>query len=247
VKEEPKLWREAVKGAVSVYRYYIDWAMKAFDVTTGEGIKRISQEVAPVLAKIENTVERAYYVKMLAGKLGVTEAVVEEEVRRVGVGQVASVEKEGGESLGKRRDRRELLERYVVSLLVHTRRGFGERLGSLEAEWFVNGYVKKVVERLRGKYLNAERVDLTKVRSGLPAEMLGLLQELYMEDQGLFDMSEEAMEMLWRRSMEGLKEMYLKERLGGVSRLMSSEEVSVEETKTLRDEYRKLMGQLKRN
>jgi len=82
VKQDPSLWRDAVKKTLSIYAFLIEQALRVHDASTGEGKRQVMQEVGPVLAEMTHAVEQDFYIKMLAQKLSVREELVREDIRR---------------------------------------------------------------------------------------------------------------------------------------------------------------------
>jgi len=82
-KSDPKAWREAVKGAVNIYDFFLNVALRINDKTTIDGQKKISAEILPIYAKIENKIEQDHFLKKLADTLGMAKTVIESEMERV--------------------------------------------------------------------------------------------------------------------------------------------------------------------
>lgn len=82
VKQDPSLWRDAVKKTLSIYAFLIEQALRVHDASTGEGKRKVMEEVGPVLGEMTHAVEQDFYIKMLAQKLSVREELVREDVRR---------------------------------------------------------------------------------------------------------------------------------------------------------------------
>lgn len=82
VKQDPGLWRDAVKHTLSVYAFLIDQAIKAHGIGSGEAKRKVLEEVGLVLAEMSHAVEQDFYIKQLAEKLNVREDLVREDVRR---------------------------------------------------------------------------------------------------------------------------------------------------------------------
>ena len=82
VKQDPSLWRDAVKKTLSIYAFLIEQALRVHDASTGEGKRKVMEEVGPVLGEMTHAVEQDFYIKMLAEKLSVREELVREDIRR---------------------------------------------------------------------------------------------------------------------------------------------------------------------
>ena len=118
-REDPVAFKKAIKHAVPIYDYFITSACSRFDSTVSYGKKKITEEVVPILAKIENPIVSGHYVRVLAKKLDVSEEMVQESLNRVQkTGRVTPVdvrpELPGQETL----TRQERIELYLLALLV---------------------------------------------------------------------------------------------------------------------------------
>jgi len=87
-------WQALVKNSVSIYDFYLASAIKKWGADSGTGKRNISQDLAPIWAKISNQVEKAHYTAKLAKALRVSELVVAREIERVGEGLEVDVTRE---------------------------------------------------------------------------------------------------------------------------------------------------------
>ncbi|MHB8927896.1 MAG: DNA primase [Bacillota bacterium] len=78
----PEAFREAAAKALPLVDYRFALAMKAGDPATVEGKVGIAATMAPVLAGLDNAVEREAYIQELATKLGLTVEALRTEVRK---------------------------------------------------------------------------------------------------------------------------------------------------------------------
>lgn len=179
--ENSKKWREQVKGAVSYYDFLVDSAISQNDPKSGEGARKITEEVVPALAGISNSVVRAHYVKSLAKRLGVPEESVYEEIERLEKkkklsllkGQVKEIEESGV-------PRRERVEEYILSLVLQFHEELEGEIKKLEIVWFSNPAIVKVVEEVIG--WGDGKFSIKKLGKKLPAELQELLDRTYLRD-----------------------------------------------------------------
>ncbi|MBI2007350.1 MAG: DNA primase [Candidatus Blackburnbacteria bacterium] len=81
-QKDPSAWQKAVEAAVGVYDFWLESVFRRFDAMSAEGKGRISKSLAPVLAKIEDEIVRAHYIKQTAQRLGVPEEAVFSQVAK---------------------------------------------------------------------------------------------------------------------------------------------------------------------
>lgn len=184
-QDNPKRWRQLVEKATSVYDFYITSARKRFDISSGLGKKQISEELIPILSKISNVVEQAHYIKKLARLLDVSDEAVIDEVARCerlvssGLGQrgalrVASVSEE------EKKDRREVLEEYLLSLILQGGRLAVSALEDFTVDDLNQPAVRRIVKRiLKG---GGEDFKADSLIASLPAELCPLAQTAFLRD-----------------------------------------------------------------
>ena len=83
ILEAPIKWQEVLEKAKSIMDYYFDSAFLKNDKTKPEGKKEIAKIILPIIKRLQNKIEQAHWVSKLAGKLGVTDAVILEELEKV--------------------------------------------------------------------------------------------------------------------------------------------------------------------
>jgi DNA primase len=113
-QKDPKFYREKLKQAIPFYEYLIDSALKRHGLETPEGKRKISDEIVPTLAKIENESIKDHYVRMLSGKLGVSEEAILNQIKKASLG--ISTTKPTAGLTKPVRPRRDLLEEYLLAL-----------------------------------------------------------------------------------------------------------------------------------
>jgi DNA primase len=239
VMADPKHWRDLIKNSVSVYRYYIDWATSQFDISSGTGIKKVSQAVAPILAKIENSVERAYYVRLLSEKLSVREDVIEEEIYKARA-KIQTDSKQESKPAPEKRDRKERLERYLISIMLHQKSKLNQNLNSIDPNIFSHTYTQRLVKALKDLAQKHSRLTIENMRHSLSPEMLGLVQELFTLDSKLINQEERELDKLYQKSEDSLKKIWAKSRLSQLSHQLSQEELGEDEKRQLYQEYQAL-------
>ena len=120
VQENPALWRDAVEAAEPVVEFYFKKSFREENAQTVQGQKSIAAVLLPLFAEIDNEIERAYWIKELAGRFGTTEQAIwlelEKAKRR---GAAAPAIRVTGEKtpVSPVYSRRELLEERLLSLL----------------------------------------------------------------------------------------------------------------------------------
>lgn len=177
VRENLKLWQKSVENAVSYYDFLIDSAISRHGKETALGKKKISGELLPVLAAIENLVVRAHYLKRLARELDVNEEILERERAKLSVpGKTIPTE-----DLLKTapKTRQEILEEYLLSLFL--RGAKQEEKGRIKDEYLLNTGASRAL-KLYFDYQTQEPAGfvLNDFVKSLPAELVEIVQNAFL-------------------------------------------------------------------
>ncbi len=184
VRENAAAVKKAIKNAIPIYDYFIASAVKRFDAQTAFGKKKVSEELLPILAKIENPIVQGHYIKKLAGALDASEETVTESMRRLHKGEGFSAVK--GEKTEKITTRSQKLETYMLALVLQgkTAELFEELSERITLADVANPAVQKILEQLQS-FLAANKVFLIKdFADSLPVELVPTLDEAFLWDIG---------------------------------------------------------------
>ncbi len=107
-------YKKDLINAEGVWDYLIDSVFDRFDAKSGEGSARISRELTPIIAAIEDKIVQSHYINLIAKKLGVDVNAVSEQVAKVETPEKKSEAKEISQPQIK--DRHTLLEERLLGL-----------------------------------------------------------------------------------------------------------------------------------
>jgi DNA primase len=206
-------WKKMVTKNISAYQFYIDSAFARYDNNGGEGKKKISEELVPILSKIGNSVEQIYYLKVVAKRLGVGEEAVKSEMekytRAKQLGRVEVREEKRPEG-----DRETMLEKYVWGLWLQlTGEPFGKTAEKLvDREWVLPG-LQKLAVNWRERLAKGEKLDLPAWVRDLPAEIGGLIGEAYLSPEVMKLESEEEIVNQIKGVLEELDKLKVKKEI----------------------------------
>lgn len=177
-RKTPGKWKEMVEGAMDVYEFIMNNSLQKYDKSNVQGIKKITEEVVPFLAKIENSVVRELWMRKFAEKLGVEVGLVRLEVERAKSGrkyqEKTKTSNQPEEEMENKTDK--LTKRLIGSLLIRP------VVRKQIKPWFD----KTEMEGASGKAL---RLILTQTEESpasliesAPAELKEVLQEAFMAE-----------------------------------------------------------------
>ncbi len=117
LRENPSLFKKALKTEVSVYDFLIDSAKRAVDPHTPEGKKAVLDETLPMLSQIDNEVIKEHYLKKLAQTLETSyESVLRQSNKTISKPRIVpNIPKK------EARTREEITETYFLALMVQAK------------------------------------------------------------------------------------------------------------------------------
>ena len=184
-RKEPEKLKKAIDEAIPIWDFLIESAIEKYGTTDGEDKKKISTEISPILASINDKIVQAHYIEVLARKLSVPVEAVTDEVTKKHVDskkeEVLLIEK-------SEKGRKQLLEeRLLINALSEDPRIlFSNEVNSL----FSTPFVKKILNELE-KFLSGikekDEFNLNPFRESLPKELQKGFSEIVLENSDFED------------------------------------------------------------
>jgi DNA primase len=145
--------------AVPVARYQVDRALERGDMSTVDGRDRVLDEVAPIVSALTASILKDDLVRLVAGRLGMSESLANETLRQPGRTarrpvRPAPVASRAGEGNGRPAppDRIEQQERAFLALCIALPEDGEERLAHADVtEMFSAAPTRRAAEYLRGR------------------------------------------------------------------------------------------------
>jgi DNA primase len=230
-RKYPNKWKEMVEAAVDVYEFVMMSALQKYDKTEVQGVRKITEEVVPFLAKIENSVVKELWMRKFAQKLGVEVGLVQSEVERVKGGKTTYDKKEpvskGEEATENKMEK--LTRKLIGGLLI--RPGVRARVKSCFGKIELKGSGGKALKIILGQ----DEEDPVVIIEKTPAELKEVFQEAFMaegDDENVTD--KDILEM----AVQLIREIIREEK----KRLMS--EMKLAREKGLEAEEDRLLGEV---
>jgi DNA primase len=224
IRKNPNQWKTVVSQATPIYDYIIDKAVKFFGTSSPEAIRKITNEVAPVLNKIENEITSSHYERLLAKLLNVSEESVAQELKKRKSGKVSAAPTQP--IIDNKLSDRDVLESYLLALILQTRLISKE----LNDQDFSNKKYSKLFQLIEKR--NSSKLELKEIQELLPEELveefdkvtlLALPSELVQSESKI----EREIETCTRR----LKELNLRARLKDLTLSIKQAEISKQNDK----------------
>lgn len=234
VREDAAAVKKAIKNAIPIYDYFISSAVKRFDASTAFGKKKVSEEVLPMLAKIENPIVQGHYIKKLAKTLDTSEETIAESMRRVRKGTEVYTSK--GDKHDESTTRAQKLETYVLALVLQgkTAELFEELSDRINISDIANPSVSKILTHVKS-FLAANTTFLIKdFADSLPTELVSTLDEAFLWD--IVDQlgDEELFAREWMSALRELEWSTVKRRIQEITNKMRHTDMTDREDEKLR-------------
>lgn len=209
VLENPKIWQKAIEEAVPIYDYYLTSIAKRYDVKNPVDLKKIGEELIPVWSKITDNLVRERYIQKLSAFLKTDEKMIRENIDQARIphsGDYGFVFKKptlSDDIVVAGKTRRELLEEYLIALLLHPPfdstffPNFAETLFLKES--FRQIYVLLFLY-LDSISFKSKAFDINEFAQDLPKELLSEIDRLYLVqlDSKLLEAKS------WQKELEGV-------------------------------------------
>lgn len=207
-KENPKAWRDMVKGAVLYWDFLLDSVADRYDPKTGAGAEEISREVVPALSQISNAVVKSHYANKLAKMLLIPEESIYAEISRHSRKKELTYLKETVSKietgLHKRSDE---LSIYILALALQNYPQLSMQIKELELTWMQHLAARKIMTKLL-EWGDAP-FKISDFANKLPSELHATLDAAYLRDLSrATDVSKE-----WENISSELEGSALRERL----------------------------------
>ncbi len=255
INSDPKIWQKAIDEAVAIYDYYLLSTAKRYDIKKPADLKKIGEELMSVWAKITDDLVRERYIQKLSAFLKTEEKVIRESVdkaMKISLKTFTKVLKQAStqDDVVSAKSRRELLEEYLIALLLHPPKdltfvpSFPETL--FLAEKWRQIYVLLFLY-LDSISFKSREFSINEFTSDLPKELLSEVDRLYLTelDSKLMDSKN------WQKELETvvseLKKALIKASLEKLSfEIKNAQEFGkMEVVETLNKRFRDLSVKLK--
>jgi len=122
ILEDPKLWEESMQRARSFLEHCFEITLEKFDKKTGEGKRKISEELLPVIARVPNRIEQAHWVGLLSKELDISEQSIYAELERSGnredMPREPALDRQSFNPVQPQKTRQQMLEERAISVFL---------------------------------------------------------------------------------------------------------------------------------
>lgn len=220
-RENPALLKKAIKQAVPIYDYFIASSIKRFDAGSSFGKKKISEELLPVLAKIENPIVQGHYVRAVAAALSLSDETIQDGLVRIRSAKGVVRKAETSDVPGAPElSRMEKMEVYLLALILQgkTVSLFEELSESDMVARISYAPVRRILELLE-QFISSHPVFLIKdFADSLPTELASVFDEAFLWDISGFIEDEQRSSREWQKALYETKRLRLRDRIEAISK-----------------------------
>ena len=148
IKKDPISFKKSIKKDVPIYDFIFSRTFSAFEKDRVYGKRKISEELLPIFTRISNEIVKEHYLKKLSLDLDVSLEALSKEVEKI---EKKEIVKETSEIKNEKRDRRELLEDYLLALILqneNTKKVLQRSLKIIKDYKFETVSYKKIIDFL---------------------------------------------------------------------------------------------------
>jgi len=207
-RQEPKLWRQAVDQAISIYSFLLNTTLAHYDAETPDGKRKIIDELAPIINGIDHLVEKEFYLQKLSEKLNVKLGLIKEDIARVAEKKnkkttVVKVKPPIEPNKQKAKSHQEIMEEYLLFLLFHLEKdAFEEGVNNIIGlKWQTPG-LSNIVDILSRELKN---FDLEKFSKRLAEDLKAILMEILLNPEFEKNIKNTTPKKEWQRVLEQVK------------------------------------------
>ncbi|MCD8526856.1 toprim domain-containing protein [Candidatus Woesebacteria bacterium] len=246
-KSDPKAWREMIKQHTSAFEYVLDTTLAQQDMSTAQGQKTVTNTMLELLLTIDHAVERAFYLKQLAEKLGIPESIIEEQWQATQkkhtqsqLQQHRQPTPDSSEQAEEESGTSDTLGEYLLQILLRLPLPANTRLNP---EWITELRLRRILEHLLEWQQDYKSFELAPFTAHLPDELQETVSTLYIAD---FPVEQKMMDRELRVTLTQLEQRWRKKRLAEISGALGQLENKDELTEAEEQEFLALQKELQR-
>jgi DNA primase len=243
IVRNPQNWHLSLKNAIPIYDFYLRSAFKKYDKEDADGKKKITQELLPIFAKIENLVVKDHYLKLLAREISVNIEILLQEEKRIKREDKFPQSTTNKQATRDTRDRREVLEENLIGMFLQSDKPEIWKNDLLKIQNYLKSEpIKKIAEKILLFIDKNRKWNITNFVKEIPAEYIFLIDKLFLLEFG--EKSDEEKEREFKKIVKEIELLALKAYLGSLGKAIK-EELVKEEISKLNLEFEKTALRIK--
>ena len=242
IQDNPITYKQAVKEGINVYDFLLEQAVAKFDPKTAEGKRAITSDLLPVYGLIENEIVKEHYLHLLGDEIGISQDSMQKEIDKQ---KKQAVVKKDILFPKQNRSREEVLEEYLVALIVQSEQPMSLIATALP---FLTSYVwhspalQKIIEKLQ-QFLDNNEFSQEHFAASLPKELETAFDTCFlMPLPDILDGQKYIQEV--KKVAKDLQEVYVRRQIKVIGDTIKQQERtgSVEELESLQQQLSHFVG-----
>lgn len=171
LQKDPTAFKKALENDIGIYDFFLAKVLLRFDKKTAEGKKKIADELLPLFTNIDNEIIKEHYFRKLSTELDTSYESINKQAKKLATKQDDFIQQE----TKTKRDRKEILEEYLLSLIIQAENVHGAlaKIAPIESNFsFSATAYQKIIERLLSFAKTHKSFDRNQFASSLPEELI---------------------------------------------------------------------------
>ncbi len=245
IKNNPLLFKKALKESGSIYDYLINYYVNKFNPNTMDGKKKITDNILPLIGQISNEIIKEHYIKKLSSNIDTSIDSIAKEIDKF----QANKEQEKIKILPKdKRPRRDVLEEYLIALIIQYQNPnniLEKNQENLAKYKFQTKSFVVILDALKDYFIKNQTFDNKNFANFLPTDVIKLYDFCYLYPLPKFEKEDTYQEEI-KKVITELLAVYAKERVKEISEEIKEKEKNGEDVINLREEFNNLLPFLKK-
>lgn len=245
IKNNPLLFKIALKESGSIYDYLINYYVSKYDVKTMDGKKKITDSILPLIGQISNEIIKEHYIKKLSTNIDTSIESITKEIDKF----QNNKEEDKIKILPKdKRPRRDVLEEYLLALIIQSQTPnviLEKNQELLDKYKFQTKSFAIILEALKDYLAKNSVFDHKTFANYLQTDVVKLYDFCYLYPLPKFEKAEAYLNEV-KKVIIDLLAIYAKERVKEISEEINIKEKQGEDVTILREEFNNLLPFLKK-
>jgi len=246
IKKDPFAFKKSVKESTSVYDYIFNDTFALYDKESIDGKRQISKDLLPIVSHIENEIVKEHYLKKLSLELDTSYDSLVRELERAAKKEV--IEKNMVFEKKDKRERAEILEEYLLSLIIQNE---DPQKALSSAQYIQQDYnfkgvsYEKIFNHLDFYFKNKKKFDAKQFLSSIPQELEQTFDTCFLFPLPRFIEFYQSMQEVEKVSRE-LRLLFIKNKIRVLANALKNEDKAEnsQQIETLKKELSSLIGLL---
>ena len=244
VKKDPISFKKSIKKDIPIYDFIFSKTFASFEKDRVYGKRKISEELLPIFTRISNEIVKEHYLKKLSLDLDISLDAISKEVEKIEKKEI--IKEEIAQVKKERKNRREVLEDYLLALIIqneNAKKILERCLEILKDYEFEAGSYKKIINFLVDHFKDSNIFNAKIFLKILPQELVTSFDTQYLFPIPKFEDNEKYISEGEKVAAE-LRVLFLKDKIKQISiRLKTGEKE--DDIKKIRDLEKELQNVVK--